>query len=79
MYRPSAYAVKIAGILLCHVTVVRYLGLYIDQHLTWQQHIDHMVSKARAQLYCIRHLHTFVCLFMWFNASSFYHSLISLL
>ena len=46
-------AVNIAGIPLCHVTVARYLGLaianYIDEHLTWQQHIVHMVSKVRAQ------------------------------
>ena len=48
---------------LQHVTVVRYLGLYIDQHHTWQQHIYHMVSKARAQLYCIQHLHLSAYLF----------------
>ena len=50
-------AVNIAGIPLSHATVVRYLGLYIDQHLTWQQHIDHVLSKARAQLYCLQRLH----------------------
>ena len=50
-------AVNIAGIPLHHATVDRYLELYIDQHLTWQQHIDHVVSKARAQLYCIQRLH----------------------
>ena len=54
---------NIAGIPLCHVTVVRYLGLYTDQHLTWQQHIDHVVSKARAQLYHIRRLHLSAYLF----------------
>ena len=56
-------AVNIAGIPLHHATVVRYLGLYIDQHLTWQQHIDHVVSKARAQLYHLRHLHLSAYLF----------------
>ena len=50
-------AVNIAGIPLHHATVVRYLGLYIDQHLTWQQHINHVVSKVRAQLYHLRRLH----------------------
>ena len=52
-------AVNIAttGMLLCHATVIRYLGLYINQHLTWQHHIDHVVSKARTRLYRIRHLH----------------------
>ena len=55
-------AVNIAGIPLCHVTVVRYLGLYIDQHLTWQQRIDH-VPKARAQLYNLQRLHLSAYLF----------------
>ena len=52
--------VNIAGIPLRHVTVV---GLYIDQHLTWQQYIDHVVSKARAQLYRIWHLRLSAYLF----------------
>ena len=37
--------------------------VYIVQHLTWKQHIDHMVSKASAQLYCIRRLHLSAYLF----------------
>ena len=56
-------AVNIAGIPLYHVTVLRYLGLYIDQHLSWKQHIDLVVLKARAQLYCLRHLHLSASLF----------------
>ena len=35
----------------------------IDQHLTWQQHIDHIVSAARAWLYHFRHLHLSIYLF----------------
>ena len=40
--------VTIAGNHLCCVTVAKhqYLGLYIDQNLTWQQHNDRIVSKA---------------------------------
>ena len=34
-----------------------------DRHLTWQQHIDHIVSAARAQLYCLRHVHLSTYLF----------------
>ena len=45
--------VNVAGNPLCHVTVAKYLGLYI---LTWQPHIDHVVSGARARLYRIRRL-----------------------
>ena len=56
-------AVNIAGIPLYHATLVRYLGLYIDRHLTWQQHIYHVVSKSRAQLYRLRRLHLSAYLF----------------
>ena len=56
-------AVNIAGIPLHLVTVLRYLGLYIDQHLTWQQHIDHVVLKAGAQLYRLQNLHLSAYLF----------------
>ena len=58
-------AVNIAGIPLRHVTVVRYLGLYIDQHqhLIWQQHNDHVVSEARGQLYHLQCLHLSAYLF----------------
>ena len=55
--------VNIAGIPLRHVTIVRYLGLYIDQHLTWQQHNDHVVSKARGQLCRLQCLHLSAYLF----------------
>ena len=47
-------AVNIAGNPLRNVSVAKYLGLYIDPHLTWQQHIDHIVSAARARLYHLR-------------------------
>ena len=57
-------AVNTAGIPLCHACLLLLDILdYIDQHLTWQQHIDHVVSKARAQLYCLRHLHLSAYLF----------------
>ena len=43
-------AVDIAGNPLCHVTIAKYFGIYIDQHLTWLQRFDYTVSKARSQL-----------------------------
>ena len=69
-------AINIAGIPLRHVTVIRYLGLYIDQHLTWQQNIDYVVSKASLSSVISYTASTFVCLFVWLNVSSFYHSLV---
>ena len=33
-------AVNIAGNPLRHVTIAKYFGIYIDQHLTWLQRFD---------------------------------------
>ena len=27
---------------------VKYLGVYIDDHLTWKDHINHVVNKANS-------------------------------
>ena len=32
----------------------KYLGVKIDSHLSWKQHIDFVVSKACSKLYAIR-------------------------
>ena len=66
-------AVTIAGNCLCCVTVAkhRYLELYIDQHLTWQQYFDHIVSKAIELTYTSHSASTVVCLLIWFNYKVF--------
>ena len=69
-------AVNIGGNPLCHVSVAKYLGLYIDRHLTWQQHIDHIVSASKAQLYCLWRLH--VSTYLMYQLS-FYYSFVWLL
>ena len=35
------------------VQVTKFLGLYIDEHLTWQHHIDHCKKKASSGVYAI--------------------------
>ena len=35
------------------VQVTKFLGLYIDEHLTWQHHIDHCKTKASCGVYAI--------------------------
>ena len=34
------------------VQVTKFLGLYIDEHLTWQHHIDHCKNKASSGVLC---------------------------
>ena len=39
-----------------NVYVAKYLGVQIDQCLTWRNHVDYVLSKARRKWYCIKHL-----------------------
>ena len=35
---------------------MRYLGVYIDQHLTWHQHVEYVLRRVRGKLYSINRL-----------------------
>jgi len=39
------------GSTLKQVSSTKYLGLYIDQHLTWQGHIDYIMKRVRGKIY----------------------------
>ena len=39
---------------LCSVSIAKYLGVYIDQCLTWRTHVDSILSKARFKMCCIK-------------------------
>ena len=41
---------------LQQVSTVRYLGVYIDQHLTWHQHVEYVLRRVRGKLYSINRL-----------------------
>ena len=36
---------------LKQVSPVRYLGVYIDQHLTWHNHVEYVLRRVRGKLY----------------------------
>ena len=38
--------IKINGTDISPSNTVKYLGVYIDRHLTWTTHIDHLIAKA---------------------------------
>ena len=44
------------GSVLKQVSSTKYLGVYIDQHLTWQTHIDYILRLARGKVYSINRL-----------------------
>jgi len=44
------------GVTLGQVSSTKYLGIHIDQHLTWNTHIDYILHRIRSKLYCINRL-----------------------
>ena len=47
------------GDILKQVPVTKYLGVYIDQHLTWNTHVEYVLNRIREKLYCINRLKPF--------------------
>ena len=41
----------IEGTILERVPCTKFLGLYIDEHLSWKQHIDHCKKKMSSGIY----------------------------
>ena len=41
---------------LTFVTTTRYLGVIIDQHLTWKAHVSYVLKKARYKLFALNRL-----------------------
>lgn len=53
---PNRTEVYISNVLLRRTKNVRYLGVYLDQNLKWDSHIQCIVKKVRYFLYLIHHL-----------------------
>ena len=49
------------GDVLRQISTTKYLGVHIDQHLTWNTHIDYILSRIRGKLYCINRLRPVSC------------------
>ena len=45
---------------LKHVSVAKYLGMYIDSNLKWDDHINNMIHKISAKIGILRFLHKIV-------------------
>ena len=42
------------------VKLVKYLGLWIDDNLTWEVHIDHICSKMARNIGIIKRIRNFI-------------------
>ena len=49
------------GDVLRQVSTTKYLGVHIDQHLSWNTHITNMLNRIRSKLYCINRLQPVAC------------------
>ena len=49
-------SVSINGKDLASVTSTRYLGVLIDQHLTWKLHVANVLKRIRSKLYALYRL-----------------------
>ena len=41
---------------LSRVSSVKYLGLHLDEHLTWYQHIASVLQRIYSRITCLYHL-----------------------
>ena len=45
--------VHIGGQALTEAPHINYLGVFIDQHLTWQKHTEYVLQRIRRKLHCL--------------------------
>ena len=54
--KDHSVSISIGGRPLPRVLSTKYLGVIIDQHLTWQCHIEYILKKIRSKLYGLHRL-----------------------
>ena len=54
--RDSDLCVSINGRQLSRVPSRKYLGVYIDEHLTWQKHTQYVYQRVQSRLHCLYRL-----------------------
>ena len=48
------FSARLHGVELPHARAVRYLGVWFDEHLSWDVHVTGAVSRAKARLFQLR-------------------------
>ena len=54
--RDSDICVEISGRQLSRVQSLKYLGIYIDENLTWQRHTQYVYQRVQSRLHCLYRL-----------------------
>ena len=53
----SDLCVSINGRQLFRVPSLKYLGVYVDDHLTWQKHTQYFYQRVQSRLHCLYRLY----------------------
>ena len=48
--------IHISGQTLTQIPCTKYLGVFIDQHLTWQKHTEYVLKRIRGKVHCLYRL-----------------------
>ena len=54
--RDSDLCINISRKQLCRVLFLKYLGVYIDENLTWQKHTQYGYQRVQSRLHCLYRL-----------------------
>ena len=57
----------------CEEKAAKFLGIFIDEYLTWQHHVSHVNSKVARSLFAMKHVKHFI---PKNSMKTLYHSLI---
>ena len=57
--RPDPQTVDIKGSAVARVDTYRYLGIVLNNKLSWGDHVDFIVKKLNSRMYCLRKLNSF--------------------
>ena len=57
--RPDPQPVDIKGSALARVDTYKYLGIVLNNKLSWGDHVDFIVKKLNSRMYCLRKLNSF--------------------
>ena len=57
--RPDSQPVDIKGSAVARVDTYTYLGIVLNNKLSWGDHVDFIVKKLNSRVYCLRKLNSF--------------------
>lgn len=51
-----SFQFSVNGTRLCNETAVKFLGLYVDENLTWKPHCEYLISKLSSLVYLFKNV-----------------------